>query len=84
MRRVKMDQRPSLLRVAGREVVQWPTTDFPAMTSVVKAFMWWLVLPIPQSPSEWMRANGPRGHSYTYMRILSLDLLSYVKDNEWK
>lgn len=63
---------------------QWPSTDFPATTAVVKAFLWWLALPIPKSPSKWVRQNGPRGHSYTYIRVLSYNLLSHVEDKEWE
>ena len=84
MRRVEKDRSLSLLRVAGSEVGQWPATDFPVTTSAVKAFIWWLALPIIDSPSEWIRENGPRGHSFTYLRVLSLNLLSYVEEMEWR
>ena len=77
-------QLPSSLRDAGREVGQWPSTDFPATTAVVKAFLWWLALPIPRTPSEWVRQNGLCGHGYTFIHVLSHNLLSHVKENEWK
>ena len=71
-----------LIRLAGGKVGQWPATDFPVTTLGVKEFMWWLALPLSESSSSWHREAGPRGHSFTYMRVLSSNLLYYVEEKE--
>ena len=72
-----------LISLAGREVGLWPATDFPVTTLGVNEFMWWLALPLSESSSSWHREAGPRGHCFTYMRVLSYNLLSYVEEKEW-
>ena len=84
MRKTKAGQRPSLLCEARTEVGHWPVENFPVTTSLVKAFIWWLAIPLVETTSPWHREAGPRGHSFTYVRVLILTFLSYVEDMEWR
>ena len=73
------------------DVGPWSALDFP-ITPLFRKFLWWLATPSvvvnpdvgSQSPMDKnIIASGPRGYSYTYTRVVSYNLLSFVEEMEW-
>ena len=75
----------------GMDSGPWSDQDFPVSPKAFNFFLWWLAIPSvekkPHSQSESTRephevAQAPRGHSFTYMRVLAYNLLAFVEEKE--
>ena len=81
MRVANKEDRVSFLGSYGMNAGPWSEQDFPVTPKTFKYFLWWLAIPSleknphtdSQSTMEPLeRAMGPRGHSFTYMRVFGI------------
>ena len=85
MRVARKEDRVSFLGPYGMDDGLWSDQDFPVTPKTLKYFLWWLAIPsVGKDPhtDPLGCAKGPHGHSYTYMRVLTYNLLSFVEEKE--
>lgn len=91
MRVSSKEGRVSFFGSYGMDDAPWSEGDFPVTAKTFKYFLWWLAIPThkknpltdPESTIELLhRSMGARGHSFTYMRVLAYNLLSFVEEKE--
>ena len=85
MRVASKEDRVSFLGSYGMDDGLWSEHDFPITPKTLNYFLWWLAIPsVGKNPhtDPLKCAMGPRGHSYTYMRVLAYNLLSFDDEKE--
>ena len=92
MRGIKSEHPDVRFEYEGMEVGQWSASEFPVTPLKIRTFMWWLTKPCKdvnndvESQSEtdrFLQNAGPCGYSYTYVCVLSNNLLSFLEEKEW-
>lgn len=91
MRVCSNEQRVSFFGEHGMDGAPWSERDFPVTAKTFKYCLWWMAIPShkrnplmnPESTIEALkRLMGPRGHSFSYMRFIAYNLLSFVEEKE--
>ena len=80
-----------LFAFEGMDAGQWSVPDFLVTPSMFRAFLQWLATPCKEVNPDveaqtevdlFILQSGPCGYSFTYVRVLSYHLLSFLEDKE--